>query len=248
MTVDGDSPFSVDPAEDAAFQAAMRDLELRARPAPHPVTGYESTGTVGVQVDERHRPVRLELRRHWTEEYPSSELAGAILVAYSAALRTQHEDSREAGDYEREAPSPTPVQDIWDYPGAPRSADRIEADARITLEQAAEVADRLIAKIPGVARSDEDVIANPRTISVQLSGPFLVDCQVNVDWANKVDSSRIMNEFYEALERARETEAEKGAERSELAALERTAFALVAEMQELSREAIAALRSRSIEQ
>lgn len=248
MTVDGDSPFGVDPVEDAAFREAMRNLELQAGPAPYPVTGYENTGTVGVQVDEHHRPVRLELRRHWTAEYRSNELASAILSAYSAALKVQHRDAREADADEREKSSLPIAPDVLDYPGVPRSAERIEADAKITLEHAMEVADRLIAKIPSEPHFEKDVIGNPRTVSVQLRGPFLIGCQVNGDWVDNADPSRIMNEFYGALERAREEESEQDAERFELSSLEREASALIGEMQELSREAIAALRSRLTEE
>jgi hypothetical protein len=216
----------------------LHDLSLRTGPAPNPAIGRDPTGMVSLHVDREHTPFRIELRNDWDEKLSAETLPTAIFGAYRAALDIQHNEARDAASHEK-PPQPATLRDLIGpldaYRDGPRSLDSF----RSSVYAACDRANRLVAELDAEAAALKlpAAPAEPRTVTLQLDGPWLVGCQINAAWASEVAAARIMNEFAVALQQARES-AHSAAQSS----LEGEKQALLAELGNLTREGIAALQ------
>lgn len=229
--------IGLDPDAATALNGTLHDLRLRTGPAQGPAVGRDGTGMVGLYIDEQHTPVRLDLRTDWAERLSAEMLPAAVFAAYRAAMDIQYEDARAAADRQPAQPAAS-LQDLIgsldDYRDPPRPLERFRAD----VYSACDRADRLSAELASeaAARKAAESSTAPRTIAVQLDGPWLVDCQINAAWAEQAAAARIMNEFAAALQRAKDEQSAAGS------ALESVKQALLAELGKLTREGIAALQ------
>lgn len=215
----------------------LNDARLRMSPAPYPAIGHDPTGVVGLHVDRDHTPLRLELRSDWSEDLAVPMLPSAILSAYRAALDRQHRDARIASDEEACQPVPDSLTPLEEYRCAPRSAKNIGDDIRDCINRA----DFLIEELKAEAARSEGaaaLTAAARSVEVELDGPWLTVCQINAEWAAEVTAARLMTEFSFALQHAKD-ESEKPAP----SLLDEARTALIAELNSLARESLAALRN-----
>ena len=225
------------PTAAETLNGTLQDLRLRTGPAPGPAIGRDATEMVSLHVDENHTPVRLELRTEWAETLSPEMLPTAIFGAYRAALNIQYEEARSAARSQPPQPAAT-LQDLIgpldDYRDAPRSLDRFRED----VYSACDRADRLSAELASEAAARKDVASPPapRTLAIQLDGPWLVGCEVNAAWAADAAAARIMNEFAAAVQQARDEQSAAGSP------LEGEKQALLVELGNLTREGIAALQ------
>jgi hypothetical protein len=230
--------ISVPDPDSETLSEALNDARLRTSPAPYPAVGHDSTGVVGLHVDRDHTPLRLELCSDWSEDVAVSTLPSAILSAYRAALDHQYRDARIASDEEACQPVPPPdvLTPLEEYRRAARLVRNIGDDVHDCISRA----DTLINALKAEAAERECAAASaaaPRSVEVQLDGPWLTVCQINAEWAAEVTAARLMNEFSVALRRAKGT--------SEMPApspLDDAKDALIAELNSLARESLAALR------
>jgi hypothetical protein len=226
--------FGTDPGSDLA----LREVQFRLGPAPHPVTGRDSTGMVGVHVDRQHTPQRLELRNEWDEAISARVLETSIFAAYRAALDTQYQQSADdSGSHPRPEHAVTDYLDFAaGYFGVPRSPAAVGEDVRAAIDRA----DRLIDEMKDQAsrrRLTSPLNESPRTIKVELDGHLMSGCHVNAQWATQVTAGRLMDEFFIAVQRAREESAS-----AESSPLQGERDALIAELNSLARESLAELR------
>lgn len=217
---------------------ALNDARLRMSPAPYPAIGHDSTGVVGLHVDRDHTPLRVELRSDWSEDLAVPMLPAAILSAYRSALDRQYRNARIAFDNEACQPISLPESSapVEGDRCAPRSARDIGDDVRDCINRA----DFLIEELKAEAvRRERDAAptAAPRSVEVKLDGPWLTVCQINAEWAAEVTAARLMTEFSVAVQRAKD-ESEEPAP----SPLDDAKSALVAELNSLARESLAALR------
>jgi hypothetical protein len=224
---------------DPGFDLALREVQLRLGPAPHPVTGRDSTGMVGVQVDRQHTPQRLELRNEWDEAISARMLESAIFAAYRAALDIQYQQASadDSGSHPRpELAVPGYLDFTAGYFGVPRSPAAVGEDVRAAMDRA----DRLIDEMKDQA-SRRGLISPlnepPRTIKVELDGHLMSGCRVNAQWATQVTAGRLRDEFFIAVQRAREESAS-----AESSPLQGERDALIVELNNLARESLAELR------
>jgi hypothetical protein len=218
---------------------ALNDARLRMSPAPYPAIGHDSTGVVGLHVDRDHTPLRLELCSDWSEDLAVAMLPSAILSAYRSALDRQYRNARIASDNEacQPIPPPEPSTPAEGYRCAPRSTRDIGNDVRDCINRA----DFLIEELKAEAvRRERDAAptAAPRSVEVQLDGPWLTVCQINAEWAAEVTAARLMTEFSAAVQRAKD-ESEEAAP----SPLDDAKSALIAELNSLARESLTALRN-----
>lgn len=131
---------------------------------------------------------------------------------------------------------PDDVDSLEEYRSAPRSAKNIGEDVYAVSDRA----DRFIAELRSEkARRELDaaVTGPPRTVGVRIDGRFMVDCQINAAWAAQATAPRLMDEFYVAVQRAKDE-----SEAASPSLLEGEKQALMAELNSLTRESLAALR------
>jgi hypothetical protein len=230
--------ISVADPDSETLSEALNDARLRTSPAPYPAVGHDSTGVVGLHVDRDHTPLRLELCSDWSEDIAVSALPSAILSAYRAALDHQYRDARIASDEEACQPVPPPdvLTPLEEYRRAARLVRNIGDDVHDCISRA----DTLINALKAEAAERECAAAStaaPRSVELQLDGPWLTVCQINAEWAAEVTAARLMNEFSVALGRAKGT-----SEKPAPSPLDDAKDSLIAELNSLARESIAALR------
>ena len=232
-------PNSTSDRHSETLSEPLHDARLRMSRAPYPAIGHDSTGVVGLHVDRDHAPLRLELRSDWSEELAIRSLPSAILSAYRAALDSQYRDARVAPNEEACQPVPAPdcLTPLDEYRGAPRLAKNIGDDVRDCINRA----DLLLEELKSEAarrERDASLTTAPHQVEVELDGPWLTVCQINAEWAAEVTTARLMTEFSVALQRAKDESGKPIFSPSDDAK-----NALIAELNCLARESLAALRN-----